>query len=69
MKINRDELFRRTIKYLLMAFILALSIKYIPSNTLSNSEIIIITTIGIIAFTILDLYCPAVSNMEHLVDN
>lgn len=71
MKVNRSELLRRTIKYLLMAFILVLSIKYVPSNSLSNNEIIMVTTIGVVGFAILDLYCPAVSNsnIEHLLNN
>lgn len=65
---NRSEILRRTVKYLLMAFVLFLSLKYIPSVTIPNKEIFILVTIGAITFAILDIYCPAVSKMEHLIN-
>ncbi|AYV82007.1 MAG: hypothetical protein Homavirus2_11 [Homavirus sp.] len=70
MKINNtSEIIRRSMKYLVMLFVLALSLKYIPSTSLENKEIIILSTIGVITFAILDIYCPSVSNMEHLIND
>ena len=60
MKIQKDRL----IKYLLMVFILVLSLKYVPSHSLCNKEIFIITTIGIVAFTILDYYYPTIRELN-----
>lgn len=51
-------------KYSIMLIILILALVYVPpglsGTTLSMTEITIISIIGVITFTLLDMYCPYV---------
>ena len=58
-KVDTQEMYKRLFKYIILWIVIALAANYVPSNQLSTSEIIIIATIGAIAFAILDMYIPA----------
>ncbi len=58
-KVDTQEMYKRLFKYMILWIIIALAANYVPSSQLSTSEIIIIATIGAIAFAILDMYIPA----------
>lgn len=49
---------KKLLKYILMTIISAISIKYIPSFEISNKELIMISIVLSIGFTILDIIFP-----------
>lgn len=49
------------IKYLLIGLISGLSIKYVPTTTLLQNDIIIISIIISIAYAIIDIMVPSIS--------
>jgi hypothetical protein len=53
---------KKILKYILMGLIVSTSLKYIPSNTLSSKEILMISAIASVGFSILDMISPNVSN-------
>ena len=62
LNIHYKEKIRRVFKYLVHWFALVLSLKFVPSNELSWNEIMIISTIGAIVFSVLDIYAPSISD-------
>jgi hypothetical protein len=56
---------KKIVKYLLFAFVMALSLRYIPSNSISTKEIIMISAISSITFSIIDIISPSV----QIIDN
>ena len=50
----------KSIKYLIFLIILIFSLRIVPQNKLCYTEVLIISTIGIISFTMLDIYIPSV---------
>ena len=59
-KLNTLEKSKRIIKYILMGFIILVSVRYIPSQTIPTKEIIMIGLISSIAFAMLDMVSPSV---------
>jgi hypothetical protein len=63
-KKNKDlfykDLFHKTFKYLIIAFVLFVSLKYIPENKISVKENTMISAIGSITFALLDMISPSV---------
>jgi uncharacterized membrane protein YraQ (UPF0718 family) len=51
---------KNLIKYLLIGFIVGLASRYIPRNTITNEEVIMIGSIASITFGILDMYSPSI---------
>ena len=58
-KQNSDNI-KKLIKYLIIGFIVALAVRYIPNKILSNNEIIMIGSVASITFGILDMYSPSI---------
>lgn len=50
----------KAIKYLMFLVILIFSLRIVPQNKLNYTEILIISALGIISFTLLDIYIPSV---------
>jgi hypothetical protein len=54
------DIVERLLKYIVMFLIIFLSCTYVPYNSLSTEEIIIISTIVVCTFVFIELYYPAV---------
>ena len=59
-KLSRDEILRRTIKYILHFIAIYLSMKY-SLQSVSDDEILIVSVIGACTFVILDVYIPMIN--------
>ena len=59
-KLNTLEKSKRIIKYILMGFIILVSVRYIPIQPIATKEIIMIGLISSIAFAMLDMVSPSV---------
>ena len=57
---NRNNLYHKLFKYLIIAFVVFVSIKYIPENKVSIEETTMISAIVSITFAILDMISPAI---------
>ena len=55
-----DSTVQKILKYFIMFSSLFLSLSFIPSNNVRTSDIIILSTIGVITFCVLDMYLPVV---------
>ena len=51
---------KKIVKYLLFGLIISLSVRYIPSSTINNKEIIMIGAISSISFSIIDMISPSI---------
>ena len=49
---------RRSLKYLIMTIVVALSCKFIPTGELQPKEIMMIACIAAVTFAVVDLYSP-----------
>ena len=56
---------KKIVKYLLFGFIISLSLRYIPSNTINNKEIIMIGAISSISFSIIDMISPSIKVVSN----
>lgn len=52
---------KKIIKYILMGFIVLVSVRYIPKEYIKTKEIVIISFIAAISFAILDMVAPSIS--------
>ena len=59
-KLNTLEKSKRIIKYILMGFIILVSVRYIPTQPIATKEIIMIGLISSIAFAMLNMVSPSV---------
>ena len=59
-KLNALEKSKRIMKYILMGFIILVSVRYIPNQPIDTQEIIIIGLISSISFAMLDMVCPSI---------
>ena len=57
---NNSSKLEKSLKYLIFAIILFLILRYVPKKLLSTNEIITITTLGSIIFSIIDIVSPTV---------
>lgn len=56
---------KRIIKYILMGFIILVSVRYIPNQPIETKEIIMIASIASIAFAMLDMVSPSVTVIKN----
>jgi len=56
---------KRMIKYILMGFIILVSVRYIPNQPIETKEIIMIASISSIAFAMLDMVSPSVTVIKN----
>jgi hypothetical protein len=59
--LNNPETKKKLIKYLLFGLIVAMSSRYIPTNTINNKEILMIALIASISFGIIDMVSPSIN--------
>jgi hypothetical protein len=59
---KKDNLHNKLFKYLIIAFIVFTSIKYIPENKVTMKENLMVSAIASITFAILDIISPAITN-------
>ena len=57
---DRSDLYRKTIKYLIMFLTVALTVKYIPNVQINKEDIIKLSCIAATTFVVLDLYSPCI---------
>jgi uncharacterized MnhB-related membrane protein len=57
---NKNNLYHKIIKYLIIALVIFISIKYIPDNKILVKENIMISAIASITFAILDMVSPSI---------
>lgn len=50
------------LKYIIIGIIVAISCRYVPTTNIQNTEIIIISFISSITFSILDMISPHIKN-------
>ena len=55
------EIAKRAFKYLMYALVVGAAVKYVPSQKLTNKEILTISIIASITFAVLDMYTPSVN--------
>jgi hypothetical protein len=60
--IEHQECIKRAIKYIVQAVLIALTCYYIPKNKLTIHEIVSISIIASISFSIIDIMYPSISN-------
>ena len=58
--LNNTDYKKKIIKYLLFGLIVGLSVRYIPTHTINQKEIIMIAAIASISFAILDMISPSI---------
>jgi len=63
-KQNKTDLFHKLFKYLIIAFVVFVSIKYIPENKVSIKENTIISAIASITFAVLDMVSPSIKSVN-----
>ena len=61
-KQNRNNLYHKLFKYLIIAFVVFVSIKYVPENKVSIKENTMISAIASITFAILDMISPSIKS-------
>jgi len=52
---------KKLLKYILLSFIIFVSLRYIPQNKLNVTDVLKISSIGAISFAILDIISPSVT--------
>jgi large-conductance mechanosensitive channel len=62
-KQNKD-LYHKLFKYLIIAFIVFVSVKYIPENKVSVKENTMISAIASITFALLDIISPSIKSVK-----
>jgi hypothetical protein len=62
-KQNKD-LYHKLFKYLIIAFIMFVSVKYIPENKVSVKENTMISAIASITFALLDIISPSIKSVK-----
>ena len=59
-KLNTIEKCKRIIKYILMGFVILVSVRYIPQQPIETKEVIMIALISSITFSMLDMVSPSI---------
>lgn len=60
LKIKKNNVIKKLLKYLLFGFIILISIRYIPSQVIHMDEVLAIASIGSISFGIIDIIAPSI---------
>ena len=60
LKVHDDDYKKKLIKYLLIGIIVSISIRYIPSKQIDNTETLIIGSVASITFGLLDMISPTI---------
>ena len=60
LKITNKEKCKRIIKYILMGLVILVSLRYVPTQLLDTSELLMISFISSISFAILDMLSPSI---------
>jgi len=60
--INKNEMMRRGLKYIIQWLSLVIALKIIPIGQIGTKKILMVAIIGAVTFALLDIYSPAISN-------
>jgi hypothetical protein len=55
----------KIIKYIILALIINISLKYIPSQNINTNDMIMISCIGSITFAIMDMLLPSIKIIDN----
>lgn len=69
LKITNKEKCKRIIKYILMGLVILVSIRYVPTQLLDTSELLMISFISSISFAILDMVSPSILISQKTIKN
>jgi hypothetical protein len=58
----------KIIKYIIIALVLSLSLKYIPSYNIDTNDIIIISCISSITYAVIDMISPSIKIINNWTD-
>jgi len=61
---KKDNLYNKLFKYLIIAFIVLTSIKYITENKVTMKENFMVSAIASITFAILDIISPSIKTTK-----
>jgi hypothetical protein len=61
LNLNDPETKKRLLKYIVFSLLIALALRYLPNQILSNNDVIKISTVGSVIFAVLDMYSPAIN--------
>jgi ABC-type Co2+ transport system permease subunit len=64
--LDYNEIIKRSVKYLIIALVVALASNNIPENKINLNETLIISITAACTFAIVDMYAPTVSNTTTL---
>lgn len=62
------EYINRTLKYILIGLIAAMSCKYIPDNAMNNKSIMMICFIISICYALIDRTLPSINYIENKIN-
>ena len=69
LKITNKEKCKRIIKYILMGLVILVSLRYVPTQLLDTSELLMISFISSISFAILDMVSPSILISQKTINN
>ena len=69
LKITNKKKYKRIIKYILMGLVILVSIRYVPTQLLDTSELLMISFISSISFAILDMVSPSILISQKTIKN
>lgn len=69
LKITNKEKCKRIIKYILMGLVILVSLRYVPTQLLDTSELLMISFISSISFAILDMVSPSILISQKTIKN
>lgn len=58
--LSKDEMSKRAIKYIIEWLSIALAMKFVLSKDIDTASIVIVSTIGVVTFALLDMYLPPI---------
>jgi ABC-type Co2+ transport system permease subunit len=66
---NTQEIFKRALKYIIIALVVAFATYNIPETQLSQQEVIMISITAACTFAIIDMYAPTVYSDNKIIIN
>lgn len=67
--LDKREICKRSLKYLIIALVVAFAANNIPRNKIETREVVMIAVTAACIFAIVDMYAPTVSNNTTVVMN
>jgi pyruvate/2-oxoacid:ferredoxin oxidoreductase beta subunit len=64
LNVNMTEIIKRSIKFVLVGFLVALAARYIPKYRMDLKEIVMIAATASIGFAVIELYAPTINKKD-----